>query len=140
MSWTLTKSWTVICGSRRDQGEGGELDSHLELDDHLRVQARSRRGRRAGLSLRVGRSFAGPGEIKEREASWTLTKSWTVICGSRRDQGEGGELDSLLELDDHLRVQARSRRGRRAGLSLRVGRSFAGPGEIKEREASWTLS
>ena len=23
MSWTLTKSWTIICGSRRDQEEGG---------------------------------------------------------------------------------------------------------------------
>ena len=22
MSWTLTKSWTIICGSRRDQEEG----------------------------------------------------------------------------------------------------------------------
>ena len=51
-SWTLTKSWTVICGSRRDQGEGGELDSHLELDDHLRVR----------------------GEIQRREVRWTLKK------------------------------------------------------------------
>ena len=31
--------------SRRDQEEGGDLDSHEELDYHLRVQARSRRGR-----------------------------------------------------------------------------------------------
>ena len=23
MSWTLTKNWTIICGSRRDQEEGG---------------------------------------------------------------------------------------------------------------------
>ena len=23
MSWTLTQSWTIICGSRRDQEEGG---------------------------------------------------------------------------------------------------------------------
>ena len=30
------------------------------------------------------------GEIKRREVSWTLTKSWTIICGSRRDQEEGG--------------------------------------------------
>ena len=45
MSWTLTKSWTIICESRRDQEEGGELDSHEELDYHLRVQARSRGGR-----------------------------------------------------------------------------------------------
>ena len=26
----------------------------------------------------------------KREVSWTLTKSWTIICGSRRDQEEGG--------------------------------------------------
>ena len=56
MSWTLTKSWTIICGSRQDQEEGGELDSHEELDYHLRVQARSRGGRwswaqKAGLLL-----------------------------------------------------------------------------------------
>ena len=31
--------------SRRDQEEGGELDSLEELDYHLRVQARSRGGR-----------------------------------------------------------------------------------------------
>ena len=33
----------------------------------LWVQARSRRGRWAGLSRRVGQSFAGPGEIKRKE-------------------------------------------------------------------------
>ena len=91
VSWTLSKNWTIICGSRRDQEEGGELDSLEELDYHLRVQARSRGGRRAGLSRRVGLSFAGPGEIKRREVSWTLTKSWTIICGSRRDQEEGDD-------------------------------------------------
>ena len=48
--------------------EGGELDSHEE----------------------VRLSFAGPGEIKRREVSWTLTK----------------------KLDCLLRVQARSRGGR----------------------------
>ena len=36
-------------------------------------------------------AFAGPGEIKRREVSWTLMKSWTIICGSRRDQEEGGD-------------------------------------------------
>ena len=35
-------------------------------------------------------AFAGPGEIKRREVSWTLMKSWTIICGSRRDQEEVG--------------------------------------------------
>ena len=28
--------------------------------------------------------------MKRREVSWTLTKTWTVICGSRRDEEEGG--------------------------------------------------
>ena len=31
MSWTLTKSWTIICGSRRDQEEGSELDFHEDF-------------------------------------------------------------------------------------------------------------
>ena len=25
-----------------------------------------------------------------REVSWTLTKNWTIICGSRRDREQGG--------------------------------------------------
>ena len=105
-----------MCGSRRDQ----ELDSHEELDNHVRVKARPRAGlsrtvgqscgvqsrSRSGLSRRVGQSFAGPGEIKKREASWTLTKSWTIIYGSRRDQDERSELNSHEEFDNHLRVQA----------------------------------
>ena len=45
---------------------------------------------RAGLSRRKLDSFAGPGEIKRREVSWTLTKKVRLICGSRRDQDEGG--------------------------------------------------
>ena len=56
----------TIAESRRDQEEGGELDSQ---------EARL--------------SFAGPGEIKRREVSWTLRK----------------------KLDFHLQVQARSRGG-----------------------------
>ena len=40
---------------------------------------------------------AGPGEIKRREVSWTLTKSWTIICGSGRDQEEGGGARSSRE-------------------------------------------
>ena len=66
MSRTLTKSWTFICWSRRDKEEGGEQNSHEELDFQI----------------------AGPGEIKRREVSRTLTKSWTFICWSRRDQEE----------------------------------------------------
>ena len=45
MNWTLMKSWTISCVSRRDQEERGELDSHEELDNQLRVQARSRGAR-----------------------------------------------------------------------------------------------
>ena len=37
------------------------------------------------------------GEIKRREVSWTLTKKVRLVCGSRRDQEEGGELDSHEE-------------------------------------------
>ena len=61
MSWNLTKRWTAMCGSRRDQ----ELDSHEEMDNHVRVKARPR----AGLSRKVGQSFSGLGEIKRREVS-----------------------------------------------------------------------
>ena len=69
---------------------GGELDSHEE----------------------VRLPFAGPGEIKRREVSWTLTKRLNFLLRSRRDQEEGGELDSHEE----------------------VKLPFAGPGEIKRRE------
>ena len=114
-----------------------ELDSHEELDNHLRVQARSRGGR----------------------WSWTLMKSWTIICGSRRDQEEGGgaglswragqsfagpgeikrrevEMDSREELDNHLRVQARSRGGRWRWTLVKSWTIICGssPVEIKNRE------
>ena len=45
MKWTLTKKLDTFCGSRRDQEEEGELDSHEEVRHVLRVQARSRGGR-----------------------------------------------------------------------------------------------
>ena len=112
--------------------------SHTE---NTRVQARSRGGWWAGLSWRVEQSFVGQGKIKRREVSWTFRQSWTIIWGSRRDQEEGGELDSHEELNNHLRVQARSTGGRWAGLSVscRVGQSFADPGETKRRQWCWTL-
>ena len=50
-----------------------------------------------------------PGEIKWRDVSWTLPKKVRLIWGSRRDQDEGGELDSHEESETDLRVQARSR-------------------------------
>ena len=150
------KSWTIICGSRRDQEEGGG----------------------AGLSWRAGQSFAGPGEIKRREVEldsreeldnhlrvqarsrggrwrWTLVKSWTIIYGSRRDQEEGGgdglswragqsftgpgeikrrevELDSHEELDNHLRVQARSRGGRWRWTLVKSWTIICGAGRDQE--------
>ena len=45
VSWTLTEKLDFHLRSRRDQEDGGELDSHGE----------------------VRLSFAGPGEIKRRE-------------------------------------------------------------------------
>ena len=55
---TLTKKLDTFCGSRRDQEEGGELDSH------------------EGETL-----FAGPGEIKRKEVSWTLMKKSDTFAG-----------------------------------------------------------
>ena len=60
-----------------------------------------------------------PGEIKSREVEWTLIESRTILCGSRRDQEEGGGV---------------------RGLSQRVGQSFAGPGEIKRRTVEYVGS
>ena len=124
VSWTLTKK-TLICGSRRDQEDGGELDSHEE------------------------ESFAGPGEIKKMEVSWTLTKK-TLICGSRRDQEDGGELDSheedsfagpgeIKRREVTLKKTLICEDQEDVGLSRRR-LSFAGPGEIKRREVSWALT
>ena len=72
--------------SRRDQEKGGELDSHEE----------------------VRLSFGGPGEIKRREVSWTLTK----------------------KLDYHLRAQERSRGGRWCWTLKRA--------QERSREARWS--
>ena len=55
--------------SRRDQEEGGELDSYEELDNHLRVQARSRGGRWCWTLKRA--------QERSREARW----SWAQDVG-----------------------------------------------------------
>ena len=83
------ESWTVICGSRRDQEEGGG----------------------AGPSLRVGQSFASPGEIKGDDAGPSRKP--------RRDQEEGGG----------------------AGPSLRVGQSLASvvPQQLLLRSCDFAL-
>ena len=53
MSWTLRKSWTIICGSKRDQEERG-----LALDPQ-----------------------ESPGKIKNREMELG-SESWTTFCFS----------------------------------------------------------
>ena len=50
------------------------LGSHRESDNPLRVQARSRGG---------------------RWSTWALIVSRTILCGSRRDQEEGGGVRGL---------------------------------------------
>ena len=37
------------------------------------------------------------GRNQEGGGEWTLTKSWTIICGSRRDQEEGGGAEPSTE-------------------------------------------
>ena len=56
--------YLLFTESRRDQEEGGELDSHEEI-----------------------RHFAGPGEIKRREVSWTLTKKSDILQVQARSRG-----------------------------------------------------
>ena len=109
-----------MCGSRRDQEEGDELNSHEGLGNHVRVQARSR----AGLSRTVGQSCAGQGKTK----SWTLTNSWTIMWGP-------GEIKSWTLTNSWTIVCAVKARPR-AGLSRTVGQSCAGQGKTK----SWTLT
>ena len=65
----------IICGSRRDQEEGGELDSHEEVK--------------------------------------------TVICGSRRDQEEGGGAGPSRE------PRSDQEQGLRCSWAQKVGLSFA---------------
>ena len=104
------KSWTVICGSRRDQEEGGG----------------------AGPSQRVGQSFASPGEIKGGDAGPSRKP--------RRDQEEGGGAGPSQRVGQSFASPGEikggdagpSRKPRRdeeqgggVGPSLRVGQSLA---------------
>ena len=79
---------------RKDQQQGGGAGSHRELENYLRVQARSKTGR---WSCAV---IERPGEIKRREMELVSQKSpgeikskednrWTIVCGPRRDQEQG---------------------------------------------------
>ena len=80
-----------FCGSRRDQEEGGEPDSHQEVRLSITGPGEIKReGGEPDSHQEVRLSITGPGEIKRRAVSRTLTK----------------------ELDCQLRVQARSRGGR----------------------------
>ena len=44
-----------------------------------------------------GLSYKSPREIKRRKVSWAVMKSWTIFCGSRRDQEEGGGVRTSRE-------------------------------------------
>ena len=79
MSWTLTKKLDAFAGPE----ERSELDSHEE----------------------VRLSFAGPGEIKRREVSWTLTKKLDAFAGPGEIKRR--EVSWTLKL-----AQKRSRAGR----------------------------
>ena len=80
-SWVLKERWIIICGSRRDQeldpqespgkikSREVELGSQREVDNHLRVQARSR----AGPSRE-------PRKDKEQGGGAGLSESWTILC------------------------------------------------------------
>ena len=59
-----------------------KLDRHGELDRHLWVRRDREEGGGAGLSLRVGQSFASPGEIKGGDAGPSKKP--------RSDQEQGG--------------------------------------------------
>ena len=94
----------IFCWSRRDQEEGGELDSHKEV----RHFCQSRRDQEEG------------GELDSHEEV-------RHFCQSRRDQEEGGELDSR----DEVRHFCRSRQDQEEGGELDPQVS---PEEIKSRE------
>ena len=68
-------------------------------------------------------TFAGPGEIKRREVSWTLTKKLHTFAGSGEIKRRAVSGTLAKKLDFHLRVQARSRAGRRS-LAQKVGLVF----------------
>ena len=57
----------------RDQEEGGELDSHEELDIFADPGEMKRRKVSWTLTKKLD-IFADPGEMKRSEVSWTLTK------------------------------------------------------------------
>ena len=69
-------------------------------------------GRTWDFNIQLSTIILSPGEIKRREVSWTLTKQLDAFAESRRDQEEGGELDSNKAVRCFCRVQARSRGGR----------------------------
>ena len=112
-TWDSCEIYGILCRhqetidgaleSRRDQEEGGELDSHEEeggeLDSHEEeggeLDPHEEEGGKLDSHEEVKPSFAGPGEIKRREVSWTLK-----------------------------RAQKRSRAGKRS-WAQKVGQSFA---------------
>ena len=106
--------------------EGGELDSHEEeggeLDSHEEgggeLDSHEEEGGELDSHEEVKLSFAGPGEIKRREVSWTLMKK--SDCHLRvQARSRGGRWSWTLK-----RAQKRSRGGRRS-WAQKVGLSFA---------------
>ena len=77
--------------SRRDQEEGGELDSHEELNYHLRVQARSRGGGGAGPSRQPTRDQEQGGGAGFRKLDYPLLQLFLNDCAT----------DSVFVTDPH---------------------------------------
>ena len=69
---------THFCGSRRDQEEGGGLDSHEEVTHFCGSRRDQEEGGELDSREEVRLSFAGPGEIKSREAELG-SESWTCL-------------------------------------------------------------
>ena len=90
--------------NRRDQEEGSELDCHEEA-----------------------RQFCESRQDQEEVGELDFHEEARQFCESRQDQEEEGELDSHEEARHFLRVQARSRGGRKCwNLQLAQKRSRAG--------------
>ena len=86
VSWTLTKSWTIICGSRRDQKEGGRVGPSRE----------PRRDQEEGGGAGPSREFrrdqeeGGAGPSREPRRDQEEGGGAGPSREFRRDQGEGG--------------------------------------------------
>ena len=74
------------------------VGSHRESDNPLRVQARSRGGWWSTWALIESRTILCGSRRDQEEGGgvpWALIESRTILCGSRRDQEEGGGVPGL---------------------------------------------